>query len=126
VLSERGLSAALEGLSARSPVAVELFAPHERAAPAAEAAIYFTVAEAPTNVAKHARANFVRVKVAVQGGTLTAQVTDDGVGGAGVTAASGLRGLTDRLNALGGELTVANPPGGGTIIHARVPRNPGS
>jgi signal transduction histidine kinase len=120
VLSERGLAAALKVLVARSQLPVELRAPHERVAPAAEAAIYFTVAEALTNVAKHAHATHARV----QGGTLTAQVADDGVGGASVTASSGLRGLTDRLDALGGTLAVESPQGGGTIIRARVPSRP--
>jgi signal transduction histidine kinase len=90
-------------------------------APAAEAAIYFTVAEALTNVAKHAQASLARVQVDVQGGTLIAEVADDGVGGAAATRGSGLHGLTDRLDALGGMLTVDSPPGGGTIIRARVP-----
>jgi signal transduction histidine kinase len=126
ILSERGLAAALNGLVARSPVPVELRAPNERAAPAAEAAIYFTVAEALTNVAKHAHAARARVHVDVCDGALTAEVADDGVGGASVTASSGLGGLTDRLDALGGTLTVESPQGGGTIIRARVPSRPRS
>lgn len=124
VLSQRGLAAALEVLVARSSVPVEFRAPDERVAPAAEAAIYFTVAEALTNVAKHANATRARVQVDVRRGTLTAEVADDGVGGARVTASSGLRGLTDRLDALGGTLTVESPQGGGTIISARVPSEP--
>ena len=126
VLSKRGLAAALEGLAARSPVPVVLRATHERGAPAAEAAIYFTVAEALTNVAKHAHATVARVHVDVRDGSLIAQVTDDGVGGAESTAGSGLRGLTDRLDALGGTLAVHSRPGGGTIIRARVPSRPPS
>jgi signal transduction histidine kinase len=124
VLSERGLAAALEALVARSPLPVELQAPRERATPDSEAAIYFTVAEALTNVAKHARATWVRVEVALHGDRLTAQIADDGVGGATVTTSSGLRGLTDRLEALGGTLAVDSPRGGGTIIRARVPSWP--
>jgi signal transduction histidine kinase len=81
-LSERGLAAALEELAATSPVPVDVRVLEGRVAPAAEAAIYFTVAEALTNVAKHAHATLARVQVDVQGGTLTAQVADDGVGGA--------------------------------------------
>lgn len=127
VLSERGLAAALEVLVARSPVPVELRAPQESVAPAAEAAIYFTVAEALTNVAKHAHATRARVHVDVQDGTLTAQIEDDGVGGASMMASSGLHGLTDRLDALGGTLTVESPQRGGTTIRARVPvRSPAS
>ena len=121
VLSERGLAAALEVLAARTPVPVELRAPQERVAPAAEAAIYFTVAEALTNVAKHAQATRAYVHVDVQGGTLTARVADDGVGGATVPPGSGLHGLGDRLEAFGGTLTVESPRGGGTTIRARVP-----
>jgi signal transduction histidine kinase len=124
VLSERGLAAALEDLGARSPVPVELQAPQQRAAPAAEAAIYFTVAEALTNVAKHARAGLARVRVDLRDGTLTALIADDGVGGADATTGSGLRGLADRLQALGGQLTLENPSAGGTIIRARVPARP--
>jgi signal transduction histidine kinase len=126
VLSERGLAPALDVLVARSQVPVELRAPRERVAPAAEAAIYFTVAEALTNVAKHAYANRARVHVDVCDGTLTAEVADDGVGGASVTAGSGLRGLIDRLDALGGTLAVERRRGGGTIIRARVPSQPKS
>jgi signal transduction histidine kinase len=121
VLSERGLAAALESLIARSPIPVELRPFRERVAPAAEAAIYFTVAEALTNIAKHAKATVARVRVDVHDGMLTAEVADDGVGGADAAAGSGLRGLTDRLDTLGGTLTIESRPGAGTIIHARVP-----
>jgi hypothetical protein len=81
-----------------------------RFAPAAEAAIYFTVAEALTNVAKHSHAALVSVQVEVEGGEIIARVADDGVGGVRVTAGSGLTGLHDRLDAIGGTLTVENPP----------------
>jgi signal transduction histidine kinase len=121
LLSDRGLAPALESLIARSPLPVELHATSRRFAPVAEAAIYFTVAEALTNVAKHARASRAVVRVDIEGDTLTAQVADDGIGGADDTVGSGLRGLTDRLEALGGALTVASPPGVGTTILARVP-----
>jgi signal transduction histidine kinase len=121
VLSERGLAAALEGLASRSHVPIELRTPRERVAPAVEAAIYFTVAEALTNVDKHAHATHARVQVDVQDGTLTAEIADDGVGGANVRAGSGLRGLADRVDALGGTLTVESSLCGGTIIRACVP-----
>jgi signal transduction histidine kinase len=124
VLSERGLTAALESLAARSPVPVELRAPRERAAPDAEAAIYFTVAEALTNIAKHAQATIASVQVDVQGAELVAQVSDDGVGDAAPTPTSGLGGLADRVEALGGELTVDSPAGEGTMLRARVPSQP--
>jgi PAS domain S-box-containing protein len=124
VLSERGLAAALGGLVARSPVPVELKASPERAAPAVEAAIYFTVAEALTNVAKYAQATSARVEVAIEDGAVVAEVADDGVGGADTGAGSGLRGLADRLDAIGGTLSVESPPGAGTTIRARAPVAP--
>jgi signal transduction histidine kinase len=120
-LSERGLAVALEDLVAASPVPVDLKVLQERVAPAAEAAIYFTVAEALTNVAKHAHATLARVQIEIQGGAFIARVADNGVGGARVTTGSGLPGLYDRLNAIGGTLTVVSPPGEGTIICARIP-----
>jgi signal transduction histidine kinase len=121
VLTERGLAAALESLVVRSPVPVELRATQVAGAPAAEAAIYFTVAEALANVAKHAHASVARVHVEIESGALTAEIEDDGVGGAFVSAGSGLHGLTDRLRALGGTLAIDSPSGGGTVIRARVP-----
>jgi signal transduction histidine kinase len=120
-LSERGLAVALEDLVAASPVPVDLQVLQERVAPAAEAAIYFTVAEALTNVAKHAHAALASVRIEIQGGTLIARVADNGVGGARVKAGSGLPGLYDRLEAIGGTLTVVSPPGEGTTICARIP-----
>jgi signal transduction histidine kinase len=120
VLSDQGLAAALEGLVGRSPVPVDLHAPGERAAPAAEAAIYFTVAEALTNMAKHAQATRAHVRVEVTDGTLSAEIADDGVGGA-TESGSGLRGLADRLDALGGTLSVESPALGGTLVRAAVP-----
>jgi len=120
LLSERGLAAALEGLVARSPVPVDLQVPSRRAAPAAEAAVYFTVAEALTNMAKHAQATRAHVRVELTDGTLTAEIADDGVGGA-VASGSGLRGLADRMDALGGTLTVESPAHGGTLVRAVVP-----
>jgi signal transduction histidine kinase len=121
VLSERGLAAALEDLVAASPVPVDLQVLQGRVAPDAEAAIYFTVAEALTNVAKHSRAELVSVEVEVEGGEIRALVADDGVGGASPTAGSGLRGLHDRLDAIGGTLTVRSRAGEGTTICARIP-----
>ena len=99
--------------------------PRERAAPGAEAAIYFTVAEALTNIAKHAQASLARVQVDLESGELIAEVADDGVGGAAATPTSGLGGLTVRLEALGGTLTVDSPVGDGTSIRACVPPRDG-
>jgi signal transduction histidine kinase len=121
VLSERGLAAALEGLARRSPLPVGLRITRERVAPAVERAIYFTVAEALTNIAKHAQATHATVTVEIDDGALIAHIADDGLGGASTTAGAGLRGLADRLDALGGTLSVESPHGGPTIIRARVP-----
>jgi signal transduction histidine kinase len=123
-LRERGLAAALTDLAAISPVPVDLRVLKGRVAPAAELAIYFTVAEALTNVAKHARATVVDVEVDVEGDALLARVADNGVGGARAAAGSGLPGLSDRLNALGGTLAVESPSGNGTTILARIPLRP--
>jgi signal transduction histidine kinase len=122
VLTERGLAVALAGLVARSPLPVELRVSAERAAPTIEAAIYFTVAEALTNIAKHAHATRASVTVDAADGALVAEVLDDGDGGASTTAGSGLRGLADRLEAVGGTLTVESPPARGTRVYAHVPR----
>ena len=124
VLSERGLAAAVAGLVTRSPLPVELHVTDERLAPTIEAAIYFTVAEALTNVAKHARATLASVHVDVEDGTVVASVADDGVGGANSSNSSGLSGLADRLAALGGTLTVDSAAGAGTIVRASVPAEP--
>jgi signal transduction histidine kinase len=124
VLSERGLAAALTGLAARSPLPVELRVTTQRARPTVEAAIYFTVAEALTNVGKHAQATHASVTIDIADSTITAEIADDGVGGANTTAGSGLRGLADRIDALGGTLSIDSPRGGPTTIHARAPLPP--
>jgi PAS domain S-box-containing protein len=124
VLSDHGLPAAIESLAARAPVPVDVRVTSERVAAALEVAIYFTVAEALTNVAKYARARSARVEIELRDGTLVAEVADDGVGGASAAGGSGLRGLADRLDALGGTLHVESPRGGGTTIRAEIPVSP--
>jgi signal transduction histidine kinase len=121
VLTDRGLGPAIESLAARSPVPVELDVTETRSAPAVEAAIYFTVGEALTNIAKHARATKARVTVAVDGGMVVAEIADDGVGGADARSGSGLRGLADRLDALGGRLDIQGGSGAGTRVRATAP-----
>ena len=121
VLTDRGLAAALPDIVGRSPLPVTLRVTPRRVAAVAEAAIYFTVAEGLTNVAKHAQASCATVDVDVRDGVLIAEVADDGVGGASLAAGSGLRGLADRLDAVGGTLSIDSPPGGGTTLHAEVP-----
>ena len=123
-LNDRGLAPALAGLVARSTLPVDVRVTRERVPPAVETAIYFTVAEALTNVAKHAQATCASVTIDTADGVITAEIADDGIGGAATTAGSGLRGLGDRLDALGGTLTVNSPRGGGTRIHARAPLLP--
>jgi signal transduction histidine kinase len=121
VLSRHGLATALRGIAARAPVPVELQVTRERAAASVETAVYFTIAEALTNVAKHARATRVWVTAEIVDGELRAEVRDDGRGGAAATAGSGLRGLAERLEALGGALSIDSPRGGPTSVRARVP-----
>jgi signal transduction histidine kinase len=122
VLTERGLGPALQALVKRAPVRVEIIElPEERLAGAVEAAAYYVAAEAITNVAKYARASHVSLSVShADGGALLA-VADDGVGGADAARGTGLRGLADRVEALGGHLSVDSPPGRGTRIRAEIP-----
>ncbi len=122
VLSDRGLGSALEALAQRAPVPVELEAmPAERLPPALEAAAYFVVAEAITNVVRYAQASHVRVAVVRDDEHVVAEVTDDGVGGADPANGSGLRGLADRVAALDGRLVVESAPGRGTTVRAVMP-----
>jgi PAS domain S-box-containing protein len=121
VLTDRGLGAALEGLAARTPLPVELETPAERLPEPIEAAAYYVVAEAVTNVVKHAAASAVTVRVAATNGAVTIEVADDGVGAADPRGGSGLRGLADRLAALDGKLRVESPASGGTRVVAEIP-----
>jgi signal transduction histidine kinase len=122
VLSERGVPAALQSLAARSPVPVVLDADLDGRLPAAhEAALYFVAAEALTNVAKYAKASAVEVTLRGDDRWVEIAVADDGVGGARAEDGSGLRGLADRVEALGGRLTVVSTPGQGTTVRARLP-----
>jgi signal transduction histidine kinase len=121
VLADRGLAAALEALTLRSPLPVELEAlPRRRLPDAVEAAAYYVVAEALANVHKHARARRVVVRVTAGDDVLEVVVTDDGAGGADPRG-SGLRGIADRVEALDGRLSVESPPGAGTRLHAALP-----
>jgi len=86
-----------------------------------EVAAYYVVAEALTNAAKHAHASLVRVEAEAINGDLHVSVRDDGVGGADPARGSGLVGLTDRVEALGGRLTLHSPPGGGTTLDIDLP-----
>jgi signal transduction histidine kinase len=122
ILTEAGLGPALRSLAAESPVpvALELDLPDDLSSHV-EAAAYFMVAEALTNVAKYAEANRVTVTAHGGGGELRVEVTDDGRGGADPASGSGLRGLDDRVAALGGRLEVRSPTGQGTRVIATLP-----
>jgi signal transduction histidine kinase len=122
VLTDRGLEAALEALAERAPLPVSLDEmPAERLPAPVEAAAYFVVAEALTNVAKYAGASSAEVRIARDHGYAVVEVRDDGVGGADPAVGTGLRGLADRLAALDGRLEVHSPEGEGTIVRAEVP-----
>jgi signal transduction histidine kinase len=123
VLSDRGLGAALEALASRAPLPVEIAddGVGEEMPDTVESAAYFVVAEALTNVAKYASANGARVSVERVDGIVEVTVVDDGVGGADPVRGTGLRGLSDRLAALDGELDVESPAGEGTTVRARIP-----
>jgi signal transduction histidine kinase len=121
LLTERGLGPALEELVGGSPLPVELDVDDRRYDEDAEAAAYYVVAESLANAAKHARASRVRVRIAGEGRCVRVTVADDGVGGAGIAGGSGLAGLTDRVEALGGRLHVDSAAGRGTTIEAVLP-----
>jgi PAS domain S-box-containing protein len=121
VLSERGLRAAVETLAGRAPVPVEIDISADRLPEQVEAAAYYLIAEALTNVAKYAQASAVRVRVTADDGRVGVEVSDDGVGGADASGGSGLRGLADRVESLGGSLEVSSPPGVGTTLRAEIP-----
>jgi signal transduction histidine kinase len=122
ILTERGLVPAVAALAQRAPVPVEAdISIHERLTPAIEAAAYFVVAEALTNVAKYAQAENVLVDLRRDESHVVVVVEDDGVGGANLEHGTGLRGLVDRLSALDGKLELETPEGGGTRLRALIP-----
>jgi signal transduction histidine kinase len=119
-LARGGLRAGVDALASRSPVPVEIDVSVGRLPAAVEATAYFIVAEALTNVAKHARAGRAEVMARIEEGALAVEVRDDGVGGARPEG-SGLVGLADRLAAIDGWLRVESPPDGGTLVSAAIP-----
>lgn len=122
VLTDHGLAAAVHDIADRSPVPVDAdIALDDRLPAAVEAAAYFVVSEALTNVVRHSRARSAQVRGWLEPGRLVLTVTDDGVGGADVTRGSGLVGLALRLEALDGELDVHSPPGGPTEVRMACP-----
>jgi signal transduction histidine kinase len=122
ILTEEGLGAAVESLADRSPVPVRLTSGFDgRFAEPVEATAYYVVSEALANVAKYANATVASVELARRNGLVRVEVADDGIGGASVEGGSGLRGLQDRVAAVGGRLEVRSPPGGGTRVVAEIP-----
>jgi signal transduction histidine kinase len=120
-VSQGGLRAGVESLAERAPVRVTIDVNVGRLAPSVETNAYFIVAEALTNVAKHARASVAIVRAKVADGMLRLHVRDDGVGGARIDGGPGLRGLRDRVESLGGRMRVESPVGGGTLIAVLLP-----
>jgi len=122
VLTQAGLAGAVQALAERSPVPVTITEVPQRRFPAAvEATAYFVVSEALANVAKHARADAVRITIRTLADSLVVTVTDDGRGGAAPDGGSGLRGLSDRVAAAAGMLRIDSPPGAGTCLEATIP-----
>jgi signal transduction histidine kinase len=122
ILTEAGLGPALRALARRSnvPINVEVTLDGRLPAPV-EAAAYYIASEALTNVAKHAQANAVDLIAANDEGILTLQVRDNGIGGVDARDGSGILGLTDRVEALGGTISIVSPPRGGTTLSVRLP-----
>jgi signal transduction histidine kinase len=120
-LTDHGLREAVSELADRSPVPVELTARTQRFPRAVEAAGYFICSEALANVAKHACATNVRITITDTETDLWIEVADDGTGGANAGAGTGLRGLADRAEAIGGNITITSRPGHGTTVTARLP-----
>lgn len=122
ILTERGLAAALGELTDRVdlPVALDMSL-SDRLPERVEQAAYYVVSEALTNVVKHAHATHARVQIDRINGMAVTRISDDGRGGADTTRGSGLRGLCDRVEALGGRLVVDSPAGQGTVVTAEIP-----
>jgi PAS domain S-box-containing protein len=122
VLTDKGLPAAVEGLASRAPVPGDVDCSLSERLPApVEVAAYYVVAEALTNVARYARATNATIRLARQDGHALVEVADDGIGGVNPEAGSGIRGLTDRIDALDGSLDVFSQPGIGTRLQVSIP-----
>ena len=122
ILTDRGLHAAFESLATRAPFPVEISGvPGDRFDEAVEAALYYVVAESLTNAAKYAEPSAARVDMSRTDSSVVVEIHDDGRGGANLGGGSGLRGLADRVEALGGRLEVRSPVGAGTVVRAQLP-----
>jgi signal transduction histidine kinase len=124
ILAKGGLQPALTVLARRSAIPVELDVTLRGRLPQhLEVTIYYVVSEALTNATKHAFASVVRVCLSASDGVIRVSVRDDGVGGADASCGSGLIGLTDRVEALGGKLSITSPAQGGTSLLVELPRD---
>ena len=121
VLTDQGLAAALEALAVRAPLPIEITVPPDRLPAPVEAAVYYVVSEAVTNVVKHAQATTVTVTVNADEYAVTVTIADDGVGGADPDDGTGLSGLRDRVAALDGSLHIESKRGSGTAVMAEIP-----
>jgi signal transduction histidine kinase len=122
LLTERGLAEALDELCGRAGLPTRLDVTIDQRLPdQIESAAYFMVSEALTNAAKHSHGREIRVFASYRGQRLTIEIGDDGIGSATPTGGSGLRGLADRIEALGGRFTISSPPGRGTTLRAEIP-----
>jgi PAS domain S-box-containing protein len=122
LLTDRGLGAAVESLTRRVSVPVEIDQmPDERLDESIEVAIYYLIAEALANVAKYSEASTARISVAAASDTVVVEIADDGIGGADAARGSGLSGLADRVASVGGQLVVTSPAGAGTRLRAAIP-----
>jgi signal transduction histidine kinase len=120
-LAERGLRSALESLTVGCEMPVTLDVGAEDLPEQIELAAYFIVSESLTNASKYAGASAVNIRVAPEAEALLVEIVDDGRGGADAASGTGLRGLADRIDALGGRLEIDSPPGTGTRVSARLP-----
>ena len=122
ILAHGGLRPVLKTLARRSPIPVELdIRADVRLAEQVEVAAYYVVSETLTNAAKHAQASVIHVVVEAADGALRVRIRDDGVGGADPTSGSGLVGLKDRIETLGGTITIDSPLGAGTTVQVALP-----
>jgi signal transduction histidine kinase len=125
ILTKAGLGPALRALARRSDVPIDVDVRLDERLPApVEAAAYYIASEALTNVAKHAHANVVHLIASHDDAVLTLEVRDDGIGGVDATRGSGILGLTDRAEALGGAISITSPPSGGTTLSVHLPTTP--
>jgi PAS domain S-box-containing protein len=119
-LTHGGLRAGVDAVASRLDLPVQVDVPPRRFPPEIERSAYFIVAESLTNIVKHANARHAQVRAVADGTTLHVEVRDDGIGGADPHG-HGLVGIDDRVTALGGQLDIESPPGGGTLVHATLP-----